>query len=234
MDVEVVEALDEDRTVVRRLLQLYHYDFSEFDGSDVNRHGEYLHVHFDEYWTDSDRKAFLFRVDGVLAGLALVFTGEPHDMAEFFVMRKYRRRGVGAQAAAALFGQFPGRWTVRQHLANPAATAFWRRAIRYPFHEQEEGTEIVQSFIAGLSRLPAAATVGRRRPAGGQPGAPPDQRVNNSQPVRKRRPERFFFTSGKRFTCIEKWTVKPCAAGACDASDRRRYVRSARRGHGYP
>jgi hypothetical protein len=35
MDVEVVEALDDDRTVIRRLLQLYHYDFSEFDGSDV-------------------------------------------------------------------------------------------------------------------------------------------------------------------------------------------------------
>jgi hypothetical protein len=38
MDVEVVEAVDDDRTVVRRLLQLYHYDFSEFDGSDVNPH----------------------------------------------------------------------------------------------------------------------------------------------------------------------------------------------------
>jgi hypothetical protein len=52
MDVEVVEALDDDRTVVRRLLQLYHYDFSEFDGGDVNPHGEYLHRYFDEYWTD--------------------------------------------------------------------------------------------------------------------------------------------------------------------------------------
>ena len=107
MDVEVVEALDDDRTVIWRLLQLYHYDFSEFDGSDVNLHGEYLHRYFDEYWTGSDRRAFLFRVEGALAGFALVFTGEPHDIAEFFVMRKYRGRGVGAQAAASLFGQFP-------------------------------------------------------------------------------------------------------------------------------
>jgi hypothetical protein len=82
-DVEVVEALDDDRTVVRRLLQLYHYDFSEFDGGDVNPHGEYPHRYFDEYWTCSDRKAFLFRVEGTLAGFALVFTGEPHDVAEF-------------------------------------------------------------------------------------------------------------------------------------------------------
>ena len=65
-------------------------------------------------------------------------------------MRKYRRHGVGAQAAAFLLDQFPGRWTVRQQLANPAATAFWRKAIRYPFQEREQGTEIVQSFTTGL------------------------------------------------------------------------------------
>jgi predicted acetyltransferase len=99
--------------------------------------------------TGSTRKAFLFRVEGALAGFALVFTGEPHDIAEFFVLRKYRGRGVGAQAAAFLFGQFPGRWTVRQQLTNPAATAFWRKAIRYPFREHEQDTEIVQSFTAG-------------------------------------------------------------------------------------
>jgi predicted acetyltransferase len=150
MRVEVVEAADDDRTVIRRLLQLYHYDFSEFDGSDVNPHGEYLHRYLDEYWTDADRKAFLFRVGSAWAGLALVFTGEPHDIAEFFVMRKYRGRGVGAQAAAWLFDQFPGRWTVRQQLTNPAATAFWRKAISYRFEEHQLGAEIVQSFtVAG-------------------------------------------------------------------------------------
>jgi predicted acetyltransferase len=144
--VELVEAGDDDRTIVRRLLQLYHYDFSEFDGADVNPHGEYLHRYLDEYWTDADRAAFLFRVGGAWAGLALVFTGEPHDIAEFFVLRKYRRHGVGAQAAASLFERFPGRWTVREQLANPAATAFWRRAIRYRFEEHERDGEIVQSF----------------------------------------------------------------------------------------
>jgi predicted acetyltransferase len=149
VDVEVTQALDDDRTIVRRLLQLYHYDFSEFDGSDVNPHGEYLHRYLDEYWTDSDRKAFLFRVEGALAGFALVFTGDPRDIAEFFVMRKYRGRGVGARAAASLLDQFPGRWTVRQQLTNPAATAFWRKAIRYPFQEHEQDAEIVQSFTTG-------------------------------------------------------------------------------------
>jgi predicted acetyltransferase len=145
----VLEAGDDDRAVIRRLLQLYHYDFSEFDGSDVDPHGEYLHRYLDEYWNDSDRKAFLFRVDGAWAGLALVFTGDPRDIAEFFVMRKYRRHGVASQAASELFERFPGRWTVRQQLLNPAATAFWRKAIPYRFEEVEHEGEIVQSFTAG-------------------------------------------------------------------------------------
>jgi predicted acetyltransferase len=66
------------------------------------------------------------------------------------VLRKYRGRGVGAQAAASLFDRFPGRWTVRQQLTNPTATAFWRKVIRYPFQEHEQGTEIVQTLTAGL------------------------------------------------------------------------------------
>lgn len=142
----MIEATTDERSVVRRLLQLYHYDFSELDGSDVDPHGEFLHRYFDEYWIDTDRKAFLFRVGGAWAGLALVFTGEPHDVAEFFVMRKYRRRGVGGRAAVSLFQRFPGTWTVRQQLANPGATAFWRKAIPYPFDESEQAGEIVQSF----------------------------------------------------------------------------------------
>jgi predicted acetyltransferase len=80
----------------------------------------------------------------------LVFTGDPHDNAEVFVMRKYRGRRVGALAAASLFDRFPGRWTVRQQLTNPAATAFWRKAIRFSFQEDERGTEIAQSFTTGL------------------------------------------------------------------------------------
>lgn len=146
MAVEVTEASEGDRTVLRRLLQFYHYDFSEFDGADVDSHGEYFHRYFDHYWTAPDRKAFLFRVGGAWAGLALVYTGDPHDIAEFFVMRKYRRAGIGAAAAAQLFQRFPGNWTVRQLPSNPAATAFWRKAIPYPFRESVEGGEITQAF----------------------------------------------------------------------------------------
>jgi predicted acetyltransferase len=77
-------------------------------------------------------------------------------VAEFFVMRKYRRKGIGAACAAQAFDLFPRRWEVRQLAANAAATAFWRRAIhRYSdgrFEEalldDERWRGPVQSFTA--------------------------------------------------------------------------------------
>lgn len=160
MAVEVIEAAAGDRTVVRRLLQFYHYDFSEFDDTDVDSHGEFHHRYFDEYWTEPDRKAYLFRVNGAWAGLALVFTGLPHDLAEFFVMRKYRRRGVGAEAARQLFARFPGDWTVRQQLTNPAATIFWRKAIPYPYSETVADHEVMQKFTVPVPSAPRGETRG--------------------------------------------------------------------------
>ena len=51
------------------------------------------------------------------------------DMNQFFVLRKYRRRGVGRWAAVELFTRFPGRWEVREALKNTAARDFWCRVI---------------------------------------------------------------------------------------------------------
>ncbi|MGH3281079.1 MAG: GNAT family N-acetyltransferase [Trebonia sp.] len=104
----------------------------------------------------------MFRVDGAWAGLALVFTGDPHDIAEFFVMRKYRRRGIGAEAVAQLFERFPGEWTVRQQLSNPAATTFWRKAIPYPFREAVEAGEVRQTFTAASTPPPCLADASGR------------------------------------------------------------------------
>lgn len=71
-----------------------------------------------------------------LAGFALHLgksriTGEGgvHDVAEFFVLQRYRRAGVGEQTARWLFDRFPGRWEVRQKAENARAIAFWRRVI---------------------------------------------------------------------------------------------------------
>jgi predicted acetyltransferase len=88
------------------------------------------------YWTDPNRQPFLIYVDDELAGFVLLQKGsqisddkDVWDMAEFFVVRSYRRKGVGMKAAWEIWEQFPGKWEVRVSDKNPMAKLFWERAI---------------------------------------------------------------------------------------------------------
>jgi predicted acetyltransferase len=89
------------------------------------------------YWGEPERCfPFLIRVGSALGGFALATRGSPAtsdptnlDVAEFFVLRRYRRSGVGRQAAGALWDRMPGHWVVRVAERNPEARPFWTRAI---------------------------------------------------------------------------------------------------------
>ncbi len=155
--IDVTTATISDKAVVRRLLELYAHDFSEFEDYDVDEHGLFGYPYLDHYWTDPDRHPFLFRVDGHLAGFALVRSGTPHDMAEFFVLRKYRREGIGAHAARDVFARFPGAWQVRQLTANARATSFWRATIPVPFHEDTNDEGPVQYFTIAAEASSSSA-----------------------------------------------------------------------------
>ena len=154
-------ASSKERVLLQNLAQFYHYDFSEVLEMHVEEDGRFGDVDLAPYWTDEWRHPFLLRVDEKIAGFALIserskITGKSgvFDMTEFFVLRSFRRRGVGRAAAIAAFDRFQGPWEVRQRVENPDATAFWRRTIgEYTDgHYQEtrwdrpRWSEIVQAF----------------------------------------------------------------------------------------
>jgi predicted acetyltransferase len=143
--IEVSPAEVVERPVLRRLMELYQYDFSEFDGADISPLGVYEYPYLDHYWVEPERSPFLVRVNGNLAGFVLVarynyLSGHKDAwvLAEFFIMRKYRRQGVGEQVARFIFDQFPGAWQVGQINENTAATIFWRKVISRYTHDHFE------------------------------------------------------------------------------------------------
>lgn len=98
-------------------------------------------------------------MDGHLAGFVLVdnevfVEGNERSICEFFVMRKYRRRGAGQKVAAEVFTRLPARWEVRVMERNLPAQVFWRKTIHAftsgQFHEifmdNEHWTRPVFSF----------------------------------------------------------------------------------------
>jgi predicted acetyltransferase len=144
--IEVSPAELGEKAVLRNLLELYLYDFSEFDGGEVGPDGLYGHDTLDLYWTEAGRHPFLIRVDGQLAGFVLVnrhyylpTQPDAHAIGEFFVMRKYRRSGVGEKVAVQIFQLFPGKWEVAQLADNLPAHLFWRKVIgRFTQDQYEE------------------------------------------------------------------------------------------------
>jgi predicted acetyltransferase len=128
--VELVPAAPEQESILANLIELYAHDFSEFHALELGPDGRFGYADLPLYWSEPGRHPFLIRVEGKLAGFALVCRrGVVWDVAEFFILRAYRRRGIGSEAAHQLWSRFPGRWEVRVMQSNSAALSFWRGAI---------------------------------------------------------------------------------------------------------
>lgn len=162
MEIAVVPAKALDEPVMRNLVQFYAYDFAEFMAWDLPESGRFPDTIIDGCFDGTYRHPFLVRIDGGLAGFAIVdarshLTDDDRvcDVAEFFISRKHRGRGVGGSVARALFGRFGGRWEVRQTERNSGALAFWRKVIgRYTagrfeesFHDDARWRGPVQTFV---------------------------------------------------------------------------------------
>lgn len=137
MHVEVVPVLEEEKTILSQLIELYEYDFSEYENTDVNALGRYGYSYLDYYWTEPNRYAYFIKVDGKLAGFVMVcgycYVSKGEDtlfMAEFFVMRKYRKHGIGKMAAKNVFDLHKGKWELTVHPKNPVSIKFWNSVIK--------------------------------------------------------------------------------------------------------
>ena len=144
VEFSIDDATPADRTLVARMLQLYLHDFSEFAGYEAGPDGLFEYAWLDSYWVDSDRHAVVFRVDGRPAGFAFVRDLDVTVMAEFFVMRGFRRGGLGREAARRLFARWPGPWRLTQLPTNPGATRFWESTIPVPFERRVESDGTVE------------------------------------------------------------------------------------------
>lgn len=136
MNIEVEAVPIEQKSVLRNLIQLYFYDFTEFIPDDVDCHGLYGYKYLDHYWTEEGRYPFIIYSDGNIAGFVLIrryyvndLKDHVYSIAEFFVMKKYRMHGVGKKVAFQMFNLFPGVWEVAEIEENRPAQAFWRKII---------------------------------------------------------------------------------------------------------
>jgi predicted acetyltransferase len=141
ISTSILPATREQEPILSNLLELYIHDFSEILHLDLGPDGRFGYNNLSHYWTQPDHHPFLITVDDQLAGFAFVkkataLAGDDDssqqqvwDMAEFFVVRAHRKRGLGLSATHQLWQLFPGPWQVRVMDKNLPALHFWQRAI---------------------------------------------------------------------------------------------------------
>jgi len=166
-NIEIVRAEPDHEPILANLLQLYAHDFSEFYDLDLGPDGRFVYNELPLYFREPNRHAFLVRKDGMWAGFILVRRGsqisgaeDVWDLAEFFVVRGCRRRGVGTEIARRIWTRFPGKWEVRVLEANRSAQPFWAQAIALfagreiapvPVKKNGEGWQVYSFESPGVS-----------------------------------------------------------------------------------
>lgn len=135
-NIELTEVTVNKKTVLRQLIELYEYDLSPYTGNKVNKHGYFEYLYLDSYWTQNQRFAYFILIDEALAGFVMVNDycevsreASTKAIAEFFVMRQFRRQGIGREIAEKVFRLFPGPWEVHQYLQNKQSITFWEKVI---------------------------------------------------------------------------------------------------------
>lgn len=154
--IELVTATLNDYPTLQNMGRFYVYDMSEYMGHqagwEIPEDGLYECIEFKKYWEDSNSFPFLVRYENEIVGFAIIDKKGSDatidfNMAQFFVLRKFKHKGVAREIARRCFDKFPGTWEVMVMPGNEGAYRFWRSTIKkYTGDRYEEYTKAVAHF----------------------------------------------------------------------------------------
>ena len=136
MNIELRSIQLNEKEILSNLWEKYDYEFSQYDNSDVNELGLYGGKDLDWYWKRGEKWGYFVIVDGNLAGFVMISNAPEVDgveadwqIGEFFIMYKYRRKGVGRQAFFLVLDKHKGKCQLRRHPKNTGTVYFWDSVI---------------------------------------------------------------------------------------------------------
>ena len=131
MGLKVKIAKISDKPYISSLLQLYLRELSEFEEISFTPSGEYEYDYLEFYWTEKNRRPYLFYFDGKTADFALVWQNEEQIiMAEFTVLPEYRGYRFGSIFADEVIQRHHGKWNIEYSIKNSHALEFWNKLVK--------------------------------------------------------------------------------------------------------
>jgi Predicted acetyltransferase len=123
----------QNKEMLENVYQFYLYDMSVYNNVDIDTMGLYDVDFLNMFWKEEGLTAFFIKIAKKIAGVILLQSGkwapptsEDYYISEFFVLKKYRRNGVGKKALKELFCLYPGKYMLGQLPNNNPAINFWK------------------------------------------------------------------------------------------------------------
>jgi len=127
VEVNLVLIKKESKKILKQLIKEYEQELLK-----VEQVEEYKYL--DSYWEKENRFPFFIELDNKLAGFTLIndynlVNKGGKNIAEFYIKKEFRQKGIGKLAAMKVFDLFKGKWEIRELKENIEGQIFWRKVI---------------------------------------------------------------------------------------------------------
>ena len=93
--------------------------------------------------------SLFIEASGILVGFTVILhenmdtdPDPTHVIYDFMIIKKFRRRGIGHQAAIKALNMYKANWKIAQMQVNTPAISFWRKAVKQ--YTKDNYTEVVR------------------------------------------------------------------------------------------
>lgn len=125
--MEIVPITSANAHIFETFVQDYEAEFSAVTRKEPDAEGRFA---LDADWRPPNKGFYQYEAGKPIGFVIRGQTNENRsDIAEFYILPCYRKKGFGKMLAFAIFDLFPGPWQVRQIPTAVDAIAFWRATI---------------------------------------------------------------------------------------------------------
>lgn len=167
MSLEITVTSIAEMPLIANLVELYIYDLNEIAPDlimfELDSNGKFGYPRFERFWQEDGCRAYLFKLSGKPAGFCLTHKSPFYNKAanarvigEFCILKMYRNKGIGLQAAQYVMRDIPGYWEMRVIDQNKRALHFWHKVLNsitngnYQVHTKNDYEWIGKVFVGKI------------------------------------------------------------------------------------
>lgn len=125
-----------EKRILKNLFSYFMHDLSPYEDIELDKHGFFNCPDIKLIIENKGLKPFLIFHKKEIAGFINismpVFAADKttHVIQQLFVLKKFRRLGVGKEASKLVLNKFPGKYAIGQLIKNKPAVKFWKSFLK--------------------------------------------------------------------------------------------------------